>query len=131
MDTGRETRGMPVKILATMRLSGCLGLWGISVSRSVWLARAGLVLVSTVALGGFAVPAEAATTGAVSVVETTKVRYKAGKGRQNKVVVTRSGSTITVDDQVAIKAGAGCKAIRGDKTKVRCTTRKAPTQPSS
>jgi serralysin len=98
------------------------------VSRPVWPARFGLVLVSTVALGAFAVPAEAATSGVVSVVETTKVRYKAGKGRQNKVVVTRSGSTITMDDQVAIKAGAGCRAVKGDKTKVRCTTRKAPTR---
>ena len=97
-------------------------------SRSVWLTRFGLTLLSIASLGVLAVPAEAATTGVVSVVEATKVRYKAGKGRQNKVVVTRSGRTITVDDQVAIKAGAGCKAVKGDKTKVRCKTRKAPTR---
>ena len=56
------------------------------------------------------------------------MQYKAAKGKQNKVVVTRSGNTVTVDDKVAVKAGKGCKAVKGDKTKVRCTTKKAPTR---
>ncbi|MBG0560757.1 calcium-binding protein [Actinoplanes aureus] len=78
--------------------------------------------------GAFAAPAHAATAGVASVVSTTKVQYKAAKGKQNKVVVTRSGKTITIDDKVAVKAGKGCKAVKGDKTKVRCTPSKAPTR---
>jgi hypothetical protein len=38
------------------------------------------------------------------------------------VVITRSGNTITIDDRVAISAGKGCKKVKGDKTKVICTT---------
>jgi serralysin len=55
------------------------------------------------------------------------VKYSAGNSRTNKVVVTRSGNTVTFDDRVKIKAGTGCKAVKGDTTKVRCTTKKAPT----
>ncbi|MFF0372941.1 calcium-binding protein [Actinoplanes missouriensis] len=91
-------------------------------------AGLGLTLLTTLTTGAFAVPAFAASTGVVTVVESTVVRYKAAKGKQNAVVVTRSGRTITVDDRVAITAGKGCKKVKGDKTKVRCTTKKAPTR---
>jgi hypothetical protein len=36
-------------------------------------------------------------------------------------------NTITIDDRVAVKAGAGCKAVKGDKTKVTRTPKKRPT----
>ncbi|MBO3740926.1 calcium-binding protein [Actinoplanes flavus] len=97
-------------------------------SRSVWLTRAGLALVVVGAVGVVATPAQAASAGVVSVYDGTKVRYKAGGGHQNRVLLSRSGNTITVDDRVAVKAGAGCKAVKGDKTKVRCTTKTAPTR---
>ncbi|MBB3099933.1 hypothetical protein FHR83_007649 [Actinoplanes campanulatus] len=80
------------------------------------------------AVGVVATPAQAASTGVVSVYDGTKVRYKAGGGHQNRVLLSRSGNTITVDDRVAVKAGAGCKAVKGDRTKVRCTTKIAPTR---
>jgi Ca2+-binding RTX toxin-like protein len=98
------------------------------VSRSIWLTRAGLALLVVGAVGVVATPAQAAGTGVVSVYDGTKVRYKAGSGHQNRVLLSRSGNTVTVDDRVAIKAGAGCKAVKGDKTKVRCTPKKAPTR---
>ncbi|WP_433827698.1 calcium-binding protein [Actinoplanes sp. CA-015351] len=71
-------------------------------------------------------PAQAATPATAKVSGRT-VLYTAAKGQQNKVVVTVSGRTVTIDDRVAIKAGKGCKKVKGDKTKVRCTTKKAPT----
>jgi serralysin len=99
------------------------------VSRSMWAARVGMILLATISVGALAAPAEAASsTGVASVVEGTKVQYKAGKGKTNKVVVTRSGRTVTIDDRVTVKAGKGCKAVKGDKTKVRCTTSKTPTR---
>jgi Ca2+-binding RTX toxin-like protein len=98
------------------------------VHRSTWPARIGLPLLVTIAAGAFAAPAQAATAGTAAVTGTTKVQYKAGKGKQNKVVVTRSGNTITIDDKVTVKPGKGCKAVKGDKTKVRCTTKRTPTR---
>nr|BFE69269.1 hypothetical protein GCM10020092_025700 [Actinoplanes digitatis] len=92
------------------------------------LATLGMALLTAASVGLLAAPAQAATTGLASVVETTKVQYKAARGKQNKVVVTRSGNTITIDDRVSVKAGKGCKAVKGDKTKVRCRTSKAPTR---
>src|SRR3954454_13789602 len=98
-------------------------------SRPTWLARVSLSLLTTIGVGALAAaPAEAASTGVASVVESTKVQYKAAKGKQNKVVITRSGRTITIDDKAAIKPGKGCKQVKGDKTKVRCTTGKTPTR---
>jgi Ca2+-binding RTX toxin-like protein len=95
----------------------------------MWAARAGMILLATISVGALAAPAEAALgTGVASVVEGAKVQYKAGKNKTNKVVVTRSGKTITIDDQVAIKPGKGCKAVKSDQTKVRCTTTKTPTR---
>ncbi|GAA2495914.1 hypothetical protein Ahu01nite_031210 [Winogradskya humida] len=72
-------------------------------------------------------PAQAAATGAASVVSSTKVQYTAGSGKTNKVTITRSGRTVTIDDKVTIKPGKGCKRVGKDVTKVRCTTSKTPT----
>jgi Ca2+-binding RTX toxin-like protein len=98
---------------------------GITVSRSLWLSRVGLTLLTTASAGVLAAPAQAATAGVASVVGGATVQYKAARGKQNKVVVTRSGNSVTIDDVVTVKPGAGCKKV--DVTKVRCTPRKAPT----
>lgn len=91
--------------------------------RSVRFAAA---LLGTISVAGvFAAPAQAASTGVASV-NGTKVQFKAAKGKQNKVVVTRSGKTVTIDDRVAIRAGKGCKVV--DRTKVTCRTAKTPTR---
>jgi Ca2+-binding RTX toxin-like protein len=97
------------------------------VSRSPWPARAGLALLASVTTAGvLAAPAQAAPSGIASVVESTKIQYKAGSKTTNKVVVTRSGNTVTIDDVVAVKPGKGCTRV--DRSKVRCSTRKAPTR---
>ncbi|MET8151304.1 hypothetical protein ACIBSW_31805 [Actinoplanes sp. NPDC049668] len=94
-------------------------------SRSFWYGCAGLALLTSATTVGLLVaPAQAAAAGVASVVEGTKIQYKAGSKTTNKVVATRSGNAVTIDDVVAVKPGKGCKKI--DKTKVRCTTRKAP-----
>jgi Ca2+-binding RTX toxin-like protein len=85
-----------------------------------------VVLVS-VAAGAAAGPAAAASYG-WATAGTSKVTFTADHGATNKVVITRSGRTVTIDDRVAIKPGKGCKQVKGDKTRVRCTTRKAPTK---
>ncbi|WIM96383.1 calcium-binding protein [Actinoplanes oblitus] len=95
--------------------------------RLAWTAAAGITLTTMAAVGTVASPAQAATGGVASVTSTTRVQYKAASGKQNRVVITRSGRTITIDDQVAVTAGKGCKKVKGDRTKVRCTTPKAPT----
>src|SRR5688572_3920261 len=96
--------------------------------RSTRLTSVGLGIFTTVAVvGTAAAPAQAAAAGVASAAGTT-VQYKAAAGKANQVVVTRSGRTITIDDKVAVRAGKGCKAVKGDKTKVRCTTTKAPTR---
>ncbi|MFC7530351.1 calcium-binding protein [Actinoplanes sp. GCM10030250] len=93
------------------------------------LSRAGLTLLTGAAvLGASAIPAQAATTGVASVVSGTQIQFRAGSNAVNKVVVTRSGNTVTVDDRVAVKAGKGCKKVKGDKTKVRCKPGKPPTR---
>lgn len=97
--------------------------------RFAWPTRVGLALLMTTSIGALtAAPAQASSTGVASVVEGTKVNYKAAQGKQNKVVVTLAGRTITIDDQGAIKAGTGCKQVTGDKTKVKCTTKTNPTR---
>jgi Ca2+-binding RTX toxin-like protein len=91
--------------------------------------RAAAVALGAVAVAGvawIAIPADAATTGVVSVVSSNVVVYAAATGKANVVVVSRSGNTITVDDVYGIKAGAGCVAVSGDTTKIRCTPRVAP-----
>ncbi|WIM96369.1 calcium-binding protein [Actinoplanes oblitus] len=85
-------------------------------------------LIAVALIGFAATPAQAAGTGTVSVVQSTKVRYWAAAGQRNRVVITRSGTTVTIDDVYAIKAGTGCKRVRGDRTRVRCTLATAPTQ---
>jgi Ca2+-binding RTX toxin-like protein len=86
------------------------------------------VAAVTAAFATVATPAQAATTGVAKVVTSTKVQYDAGHGKTNSVTVTRSGHIVTIDDKVTVKAGKGCKAVKGDKTKVRCTTSKTPTR---
>lgn len=89
-------------------------------SRNAWLTRAGTALViTTAAVGVFAAPAQAAATGVASV-SGAKLTFLAGSGKTNRVWITESGGTVTVDDRVAVKAGKGCKAVEGDKTKVIC-----------
>ncbi|MBB2943201.1 Ca2+-binding RTX toxin-like protein [Actinoplanes lutulentus] len=96
--------------------------------RQKWAARAGIALVLTVAAGTVAGPAQAAATVSGSAkAGTSTVTFEAGTAT-NKVVVTRSGRTVTIDDRVAIRPGKGCKKVKGDKTKVRCTTKKTPTK---
>jgi Ca2+-binding RTX toxin-like protein len=77
----------------------------------------------------FVSPAQAAsTTGTANVISGTPgVKFQAGKGASNSLVITVSGRTVTLDDRVAIKAGKGCVAVKGDKTKVKCTTSRKPT----
>jgi Ca2+-binding RTX toxin-like protein len=76
-----------------------------------------------------ALPAQAAgTAGLLTVVDGTVVEYKTAKGKQSTITLTRAGNTITVDDRVAIKVGAGCKPVKGDKTKASCTPATAPTR---
>ncbi|BCJ43451.1 hypothetical protein GCM10010168_42390 [Actinoplanes ianthinogenes] len=95
-----------------------------------WLTRAGVALLATTAaVGVCSAPAQAASTGLVYVGapiepgDPVTVNFKAGSGKKNAVVITRSGRTITFDDRVAVRAGKGCKAVKGDKTKVRCTVK--------
>ena len=48
--------------------------------------------------------------------------FKAASGKANRVVIS-SGSTyyyLTIDDRYPIKAGSGCKPVKGDRTKVTC-----------
>ncbi|MEU4692256.1 calcium-binding protein [Actinoplanes sp. NPDC023714] len=97
-------------------------------ARSTSVARIGIILLATIGAGVLASPAQAASTGVVSVSKTTQVKYTAGSGKANKVVITRSGRTVTIDDKYKIKAGKGCKAVKGDKTKVRCKLKKNPTK---
>ncbi|MBB2943433.1 Ca2+-binding RTX toxin-like protein [Actinoplanes lutulentus] len=78
----------------------------------------------------FASPAQAATAAKAEVLgeSNTTVRFAAAAGQVNSLVITVSGRTVTLNDKVAIKAGKGCKAVKGDKTKVKCTTAKKPTE---
>jgi Ca2+-binding RTX toxin-like protein len=85
-------------------------------------ARVGLVLLTTMGVAAFATPAQAATTAGVAGLQNSSlVRFTAGAKATNRVVITLSGRTVTIDDAVRIKAGKGCKAVKGDATKVRCT----------
>ncbi|MBW6438252.1 hypothetical protein KZ829_31450 [Actinoplanes hulinensis] len=96
-------------------------------SGTTWLSRVGAALAgTTAAVGVLAAPAQAATTGQVYVRyaepgDPGQIVYNAGPGRRNTVVVTRSGRTVTIDDRVTVRAGKGCKAVKGDRTRVRCT----------
>lgn len=84
--------------------------------------RLGVALLATLGTGLIATPAQAASIGVVSLAAgDDTIRYTAAAKTANKVVVTRSGRTVTIDDRVRLKAGKGCKAVKGDSTKVRCT----------
>jgi serralysin len=91
-----------------------------------WSARVGLTLLVTGATAAVAGPAEAASWS-YATAGTTKVNFQADYGAKNAVVITRSGRTVTIDDRVRLKPGKGCKQVKGDKTRVRCTTKKTPT----
>ncbi|GIE36769.1 hypothetical protein Ait01nite_098140 [Actinoplanes italicus] len=96
--------------------------------RKAWSVVAGITLSAVAGAGAIASPAQAASSGIASVTSSTKVQYKAASGKQNRVVITRSGRTITIDDRVPVSAGKGCKKVKGDKTRVTCTTKKAPSR---
>lgn len=99
--------------------------------RAKWVKRGSVAVFAVAAVAGagwFALPADAATGGTATVLTGNKVQYSAGQRVANTVVVTSSGRTVTIDDRVAIKAGKGCVAVRGDATKVRCTTAATPWQ---
>ncbi|WP_127501594.1 calcium-binding protein [Actinoplanes solisilvae] len=83
------------------------------------------VAVATVVVAWAALlpaPAQAATAAGQARISRDGVFFTAARGAVNDIVLTRSGRTVTIDDRVAIKAGVGCVAVRGDSTKVRCTT---------
>jgi Ca2+-binding RTX toxin-like protein len=80
-----------------------------------------LGLSAVLGLGSVLLAAPAQATGTGTVALGTYLQYKAAAGKQNQLVVTRSGSTFTFDDSVSLKAGAGCKAVSGHKTVVTCT----------
>ncbi|MFI7546802.1 calcium-binding protein [Actinoplanes sp. NPDC049599] len=92
------------------------------------LAAIGVAVAATTTL--LAAPAQAATTGTAQVLgeHNSVVRFTAAAGKANTLVITISGRTVTLNDRVAIKAGKGCKAVKGDRTKVRCTTARTPTE---
>lgn len=98
------------------------------------VSRRGLAALSTtaaaVAAGAVvAAPAAyAATVHGTAKVSGTTVSFVSATGKANMIQITLSGRTVTIDNLHpgwVIKAGAGCKAVRGDKTKVMCTTKKA------
>ncbi|MBG0567837.1 calcium-binding protein [Actinoplanes aureus] len=93
--------------------------------RKLWPLQVGLTLSAVLAVGAVATPAAAASYGYATAGAST-VTFKADYRVKNKVVVTRSGRTVTIDDRVAVQPGKGCKQVKGDKTKVRCKTRNTP-----
>ena len=73
-------------------------------------------------------PAEAAAAGKAKVYGThsSDIEFTAATGHANSLVITVSGRTVTLNDRYPIKAGKGCKAVKGDRTKVKCTTARKP-----
>ncbi|MFC6566137.1 calcium-binding protein [Actinoplanes utahensis] len=100
------------------------------VNRRTLTAIGAAAVAVTAATTLFGAPAQAATVGRAEVVgaRDTIVRFTAAGGQQNSLVITISGRVTTLDDRVAIKPGRGCKAVSGDRTKVRCTTTAKPTE---
>jgi serralysin len=95
-------------------------------------AHLGVVLAVTVGAVAVAAPARAATPGSASLFSASQVQFQAGTttggdGRDNRLVITRAGRTVTVADKFRIKPGRGCENVPGDRTRVRCTLRNAPT----
>jgi serralysin len=93
-----------------------------------WAARIGVALLASISVGAFAAPAFAAGIDGSASVSGTTVRFAAGSKVANRVYLSRAGNVVTVDDRVKVKAGKGCTAVKGDKTKVRCTVKKGPTR---
>src|SRR5688500_19632662 len=89
---------------------------GIPMTSAPWRLRTAMTLTAAVAVSASlamaALPAQAVgKAGLLAVVDGTVVEYKAAKGQQSKITLTRTGNTITVDDRVAIAVGAGCKRV--------------------
>jgi Ca2+-binding RTX toxin-like protein len=91
-------------------------------------AGIGFTAVAVASTALFAVPAQAASAGSAKVVGSSAVQFSALAGKSNSLTITISGRTVTLNDKVAIKAGKGCKAVKGDKTKVKCTTKNKTTK---
>jgi Ca2+-binding RTX toxin-like protein len=92
------------------------------------LTAVGFTAAAVASTALFAMPAQAASAGAAKVVGSSTVQFNALLGKSNGLTITISGRTVTLNDKVAIKAGKGCKAVKGDKTKVKCTTKKKTTK---
>ncbi|MFI7543844.1 calcium-binding protein [Actinoplanes sp. NPDC049599] len=92
------------------------------------LAGIGFTAVAVASTALFAMPAQAASAGLAKVTGSATVQFNALLGKSNSLTITISGRTVTLNDKVAIKAGKGCKAVKGDKTKVKCTTKKKTTK---
>jgi serralysin len=95
--------------------------------RNGWLLRVGATVLAAAGTGAvLAGPAEAALpTGVAGAYQSNGIFwYRATLAKAHNVVITRSGNTIVFDDVTPIKAGQNCKAVKGDKTKVRCTLSK-------
>ncbi|GAB1689793.1 calcium-binding protein [Krasilnikovia sp. M28-CT-15] len=88
------------------------------------LAGIGTTAAAIASTAFFSAPAQAASAGYAQVVGSSTVQFNAQKGKANGLTLTIKGRTVTLDDKVALKAGKGCKAVKGDKTKVKCTTPK-------
>jgi len=92
------------------------------------LTAVGFTAAAVASTSLFVMPAQAASAGTAKVVGSATVQFNALMGKSNGLTVTISGRTVTLNDKVAIKAGKGCKAVKGDKTKVKCTTKKKTTK---
>ncbi|UQU64761.1 calcium-binding protein [Couchioplanes caeruleus] len=92
------------------------------------LAGIGVTVAAVASTALFQTPAQAATAGLAKVVGSSTVQFNALMGKANGLTITISGRTVTLDDKVAIKAGSGCKAVKHDKTKVKCTTSRKVTK---
>ncbi|MEV4345030.1 calcium-binding protein [Actinoplanes sp. NPDC049596] len=89
--------------------------------RKIYLAA---VLAGAGLTAAFATPAQAASTAVAYTVADQYgdvIVYKAATGKANRVVVA-SGPPyyISIDDKFPIRAGKGCKAVKGDRTRVLC-----------
>ena len=89
--------------------------------RKTYLAA---VLAGAALTVAFATPAQAASTGVAYTVDDeigSMVVYKAASGKAGRVVIASGPAHyISVDDKFPIRAGSGCKAVKGDRTKVLC-----------
>lgn len=90
--------------------------------------RTVIALLAAAGIGVLVAPgaAQAASVGVASTVGTT-VEYRAASGKANRVVIQFDVNAFVIDDRFPIKAGKGCSAVPGDRTKVRCATTR-PTQ---